>query len=403
MPTVRAENSSPIAIGAGAPSIVSSSIEIAGAPGATESVVVDVDVRHTWTRDLTMSLVGPGGTRVPLVTRRGGSGDDFGSTVFDMEAPTSILDGVPPFSGPHRPEGDLAAFRGGATNGTWTLELEDSAYFDGGSLDRWGLTILHEEPTAPAFTIDVRFAGGLSTGQQSAFSVAARRWSEIIIGDLPAVQIDGEAIDDVVVEAAGAPIDGRGGILGQAGPTHLRPNGGPPAKGIMSFDTADLDAMEADGSLVSVVIHEMGHVLGIGTTWDRLGLRQGTGTVNPRYVGANAMREFGALAGEASPRAVPLANTGGVGTRDAHWRESVFGNELMTGFIDAGTNPISRVTIGALQDLGYEVAYDAADAYSLPTALMLALMGVGAEEDDHGGHGVMLAPQPIELGEDCLL
>ena len=40
---------------------------------------------------------------------------------------------------------------------------------------------------------------------------------------------------------------------------------------------------------------------------------------------------------------------------------------------------------------------------TLATALMLALMGVGAEEDDHGGHGVMLTPQPIELGEDCLL
>ena len=37
----------------------------------------------------------------------------------------------------------------------------------------------------------------------------------------------------------------------------------------MSFDTADLAQIEADGSLVRVIMHEMGHVLGIGTIWDR--------------------------------------------------------------------------------------------------------------------------------------
>ena len=34
---------------------------------------------------------------------------------------------------------------------------------------------------------------------------------------------------------------------------------------------------------------------------------------------------------------------------------SVFGNELMTGFLNAGRNPLSRLTIAALQDMGYEV------------------------------------------------
>lgn len=171
----------------------------------------------------------------------------------------------------------------------------------------------------------------------------------------------------------------------------------------MSFDTADLSAMEADGSLVSVIIHEMGHVLGLGTIWDRLGLRQGAGTVNPRFVGQNAMREFAALTGAAGPEAVPLANRGGPGTRDAHWREAVFGNELMTGFIDAGANPISRVTVGALEDTGYTVDYDHADPYVLPTALRLAILGVGMVREDHGGHGIMLVPEPTVLPESALL
>ena len=37
----------------------------------------------------------------------------------------------------------------------------------------------------------------------------------------------------------------------------------------MSFDTADLAQMAADGTLVDVITHEMGHVIGIGTIWDR--------------------------------------------------------------------------------------------------------------------------------------
>jgi predicted Zn-dependent protease len=34
-----------------------------------------------------------------------------------------------------------------------------------------------------------------------------------------------------------------------------------PAKGRMEFDRADLARMEADGSLTSVIVHEMGHVI----------------------------------------------------------------------------------------------------------------------------------------------
>ena len=42
-----------------------------------------------------------------------------------------------------------------------------------------------------------------------------------------------------------------------------------------------------------------------------------------------------------------------------HFRESVFGNELLTGFLNEGANPISAVTVGSLQDLGYGVNYNA--------------------------------------------
>jgi subtilisin-like proprotein convertase family protein len=214
------------------------------------------------------------------------------------------------------------------------------------------------------FQIDVVFAGGLTVAQQAAFTAAAARWEEIIIGDIPDVLVSGDLVDDVVIIASGIAIDGSGGILGQAGPTFLRSGSFLPASGIMQFDTADIADLEAAGQFVDVILHEMGHVIGIGTIWSELGLLSGAGGANPVFTGAQATAEYNAIFG-ASGTSVPVENTGGGGTRDSHWRESVFDNELMTGFLNFGVpNPISRVTAGQLGDLGYEVNINAADDYS---------------------------------------
>ena len=202
----------------------------------------------------------------------------------------------------------------------------------------------------------------------------------MIVGDLPSVMVGGELIDDLLIEAKGIAIDGSAGILGQAGPTNLRPASAGasaflPAKGIMQFDTADLADMEADGTLVDVITHEMGHVIGIGTIWEEKGVLAGAGTSNPTFTGARAKKAFGILKGK-GPTPVPVENTGGEGTADSHWRESVFKNELMSGFIAAAGNPLSRVTAASLQDLGYAVNMSAAEAYSLPNLQLLAERGL---------------------------
>ena len=259
---------------------------------------------------------------------------------------------------------------------------------------------------ASPFAIDVRFLGGLTQKQEDAFKAAADRWTRLIVGDLPTVLVDGEAIDDVLILAQGTPIDGPGRILGQAGPTHLRPaTAGAaaflPAKGIMSFDMADLAQMEQDGTLNDVITHEMGHVLGIGTLWSRKGLLTRAGTANPTFTGPAARREYGALRG-GGPKRVPVENTGGEGTRDAHWRESIFRNELMSGFIAEPSNPISRLTVGSLQDLGYAVDMNAAEAYTLPDLLRLAEAGLLTAHVAPIDRGVMLPIIPIELPEDSL-
>jgi len=248
-----------------------------------------------------------------------------------------------------------------------------------------------------AYKIEVRFLGGLTTAQKNAFKTAADRWAKVIVGDLPSVRVDGEIIDDLLILAQGTAIDGSGGILGQAGPTHLRPAAAGkfkflPVKGIMSFDSADLKSMQTDGTLKDVITHEMGHVIGIGTIWERKGLLKGAGTNTTRFVGKAARAEFGKLKkGKAAD--VPVENTGGPGTADGHWRESVFRNELMSGFIAAPNNPLSRLTVASLQDMGYVVDLSKAEPYKLPNLLALAAAGATSTHDEP--HALPIIPMVV--------
>jgi Leishmanolysin len=219
--------------------------------------------------------------------------------------------------------------------------------------------------TASPFTIKIRLGGGLTARQKAAFKAAAKRWTRVIVGDLPRQRVGGQLIDDVLIVAEGVPIDGPGGILGQAGPTHLRPASAGaaaflPARGVMSFDTADLAAMQANGTLRDVITHEMGHVLGVGSIWARKGLLKGAGSRNPTFAGPRAMEEYRRLRRASRRRRVPVENTGGPGSRDSHWRERIFRNELMSSVIAGARNPLSRMTVASLADLGYQVDLGAA-------------------------------------------
>jgi hypothetical protein len=256
------------------------------------------------------------------------------------------------------------------------------------------------------YTIEVHFLGGLTPKQKAAFQLAANRWTRVIVGDLPDVIIGGETINNLRITAQGTDIDGPGNILGQAGPDTLRPsNAGAaaflPATGHMEFDTADLAGMEADGSLNDVITHEMGHVIGIGpAVWRHKGLLKGAGSTNPTFVGKNAMSEFAKLTRSKKPTPVPVENQGGPGTRDSHWRESVFNAELMTGIIDT-KNPMSRMTVASLKDLGYEVDLSKAEPYSLPDHLAVAAAGLMAAHAEHD-RGHALPRFPITLPDDSL-
>jgi hypothetical protein len=130
-------------------------------------------------------------------------------------------------------------------------------------------------------------------------------------------------------------------------------------------------------------------------------LLKGVRTHNPTFHGANAMREYGKLRGSATPLPVPVENKGGEGTVDSHWRDTVFGAELMTGFVNEGGNPMSRLTIASLQDLGYEVNMDVAQPYHLPNHLHMAEAGLAAAHDEKP-RGIVLPRIPITLPDESL-
>ncbi len=205
----------------------------------------------------------------------------------------------------------------------------------------------------------------MTPSQQAVFEDAANRWEEIIIGDVPDVVVpDFGPVDDIVIDASAPLIDGQGDILGQAGPTVFREGSFLPARGIMEFDSADIEFLEAEGQLDEVILHEMAHVIGFGTIWRDLDLLTDVLSPNSRIVGARATAEYNEIFG-VSESGIPVeAKREGPGTALSHWDDDLFGNELMTGFIALEENPLSRITAASMGDLGYEVNVDAADAYT---------------------------------------
>ena len=240
------------------------------------------------------------------------------------------------------------------------------------------------------FNIGLRYLSSATPAQRQAFNDARIRWEAVISQDIedgllqapastcgadsPAVD---QVIDDLLILVRLVPIDGEGGVLGGAGPCWIRDPSNLTIMGSMQFDTADLEALEADGFLSNVILHEMGHVLGFGTLWevdgllvDPVGNPPNTGA-DPHFIGSQGITAFDAAGGAAyvASAKVPVENIGGPGTADGHWRESVFDNELMTGFIGAGSSPLSVVTIASLADQGYAVDLTKADPYTLLLSL----------------------------------
>jgi Ca2+-binding RTX toxin-like protein len=156
----------------------------------------------------------------------------------------------------------------------------------------------------------------------------------------------------------------------------------------MQFDSADVAYMISKNLFDAVILHEMGHVLGLGSMWAMDGLKVGIG-----YVGVHALDAYRTLASDPTLFIIPIETNGGAGTAGVHWSEAFFNTEIMTGYADT-VMPISTMTIGALQDLGYSVDYTQADPYVLPLAGIVL---------DPILSGLFLNRNQITAGDDILV
>lgn len=154
--------------------------------------------------------------------------------------------------------------------------------------------------------------------------------------------------------------------LGESGPCLVRDPGNLPVLGVMSLNSTTLASLASNGMLDDVIEHEMAHLLGFGTVWDLDGLVRDTTGNDPWFSGTEAEAAFRKALPSYTDKVVPVEAGGGAGTTLSHWRESAMTNELMTGFLNSGPNPLSAVTIESMADLGYTVNVGAADPW--PTA-----------------------------------
>jgi hypothetical protein len=115
--------------------------------------------------------------------------------------------------------------------------------------------------------------------------------------------------------------------------------------------------------------------MGIGGLWQEKGL------IDPNFGIYNANTYAGLVYGEMQglnmPLPIPLTTGEGEGSDLAHWKEEIFGNELMTHEAEAPgvPMPLSKMTIASLQDIGWNVNYGAAEPY--PDAFTVASLGQG--------------------------
>lgn len=292
-----------------------------------------------------------------------------------------------------------------ATSATATLEVSDADYPPVTATATYGVGAV----TAETYNIDLDLDPAMSPEFRSAFESAAQRWESVIpvgVSDTTLSLLDGlfgwipaydGPVDDIRIVARDTDIDGPGKILGRAGALLARAGDFQPYFGFMEFDTADLEQLAAAGQLHSVILHEMGHVIGLGPGWILSGFV--SGPIDPHYEAPFAIAAYQQLGGDFR---VPLENEGGVGTLFGHWRESTFDDELMTGYLGSSdAEPLSVLSVAALADFGYGVALDRADPYVLPRLRTDAFArGLASlfESTDEDGRQVHERPHTEQIG-----
>ncbi|WP_292294584.1 DUF4214 domain-containing protein [Marivita sp.] len=264
----------------------------------------------------------------------------------------------------------LSAGGFGGSTGQYRLELNDLGILDDNTFD---ITIEYTSDDVPSAYID-------------AFEDAVERWEEIITGDLPYGFVEGYGfVDDILIEvsvqqdielvvdgveqtilAISTVLDQRSDASSGAGPL--------PTNSLIVLNSDEIGTLS---NLNELAQNTIGRALGFGFLWEEFGLVRDIDGV-ATYTGPNALREMEELSDDLNGRNVLEDGADGALAAE-YWSEANLTSELMTprillrrpldGPAEFGRpdNPISELTIAAMQDLGYQVDYDAADFFGLRT------------------------------------
>ena len=219
--------------------------------------------------------------------------------------------------------------------------------------------------TESPFNIDLVFLGDFTEEEREICYHITNRWEAVIqteftdytfseawsgtCGDQSINILGGEQIDDLRIYITKSNNDHSSG-----GPIALR-SSSLPLLGCIGFAPNNSNSLQV---LAEVGLHEIGHVLGIGTVWFY----------------SEMLRELDGDAHFAGPQAIAAFDqAGGTYYQGAkvptdpyrtHWHNSILSGELMAS--SGGNIALSAITLQALSDLGYSVDLSAADPYVLP-------------------------------------
>ena len=231
-------------------------------------------------------------------------------------------------------------------------------------------TVLFDKPFREGeFEIELVFLDDRFTEEQKeSIRDGARYWMSIIREDLPDyVDSHGflythyQSTESIAIPAGGRIDDLRIYVTvpetsiydaeATASLTLVRETG-LPVVGVVTFDPQYLSIVSLL-QLMETTIHEIGHVLGIGTLWDDL--LQGTRGAYTHFKGPLAIRAFDDAGGRNyAVEKVPVEPDG------AHWRYDIFQNEVLASS-GGHFRSLSAITVQALADLGWVVDVTQAD------------------------------------------
>ena len=287
-------------------------------------------------------------------------------------------------------------------NGTLWLEpgAEDTTEVavtasDGGGLRavQQFLTWVAPAPDPDAFNIELIFGPGFTDEAKTEIRQAADRWMEVVVGDLSDVPVDGQAgdwclypapsprlvgvVDDLVIFMHMSP--GERDAIGLATKCSQREESGLAIVAANWFS----DVYHSDSytyTFYETALHEIGHVLGIGSWLGTDLFREDDG--DPHFVGPLAVAAFDAAGGEGyAGRKVPVEDRAvpGGGGKLIHWRSRVMPEDVMT--VGTGGNLLTAITVQALADLGHVVDVSKADPYTLPGQAQGDVLGVATDAE----------------------